>query len=72
MKEDILFPLSSSSRDILWRKYPYELESFVYQIDARTYHDFTIDFKKIKIDSIFTRENENRITRSQLFRRQYR
>ena len=42
-KEDITFPLSSSSGAIEWRKHLNEFESGLSIIDTRTYFDFTID-----------------------------
>ena len=42
------------------------------KIDTRTYHDFTIDKSYFNKDSIFTIVNEMRMTRSDLFERQYK
>ena len=71
-KEDITFPLSSSSRAIEWRnKHLNEFESGVYNIDTRTYHDFTIYLKNCG-NRIYTIGKEMRYTCDQLFRGQYR
>ena len=45
VKECIVFPIIYNSRAIKWRKCFDELQTYVDQIDTKTYHDFTIDLK---------------------------
>ena len=52
-------------------KYLDKLQTYMDQIDTRTYHDFKIDKIYLYVDCIFTGWNEIIITCSALFERQY-
>ena len=68
----VLISLSNQFQETFNGKvYHHEIESCVEQIDTRTHHEFTIDQRYFKIDSIFNTGNKIRMTCSDSLKRQH-